>query len=144
MEGFISFVPARQPAGPLWSKRKLEPRRGKPIDWGRESHPALESFAMLEKHRGIGSNAARANPGGRTFSGTSMLEVEFAALSDAGKVRGGNEDYLGCAVPATAEEVRARGWLFALADGVGGQDRGEVASSTAVETLLSAFRGSRL
>ena len=73
-----------------------------------------------------------------------MLELEFAELSDVGKVRGHNEDYLGYAAPASAEEARTRGWLFALADGVGGQDRGEVASSTAVDTLVSAFRGSRL
>jgi protein phosphatase len=94
-------------------------------------------------HRGIPFSAAIADPGGRTFSGSSMLEVEFAELSDVGKVRGHNEDYLGRATPASAEEVRTRGWLFALADGVGGQDRGEVASSTAVEALLSAFRSSR-
>lgn len=73
-----------------------------------------------------------------------MLELEFAELSDVGKVRGHNEDYLGYAAPASAEEARTRGWLFALADGVGGQDCGEVASSTAVETLVAAFRSSRL
>ena len=72
-----------------------------------------------------------------------MLEVEFAELSDVGKVRGHNEDYIGSTAPANAEEARTRGWLFALADGVGGQDRGEVASRTAIETLLSAFRNSR-
>jgi PPM family protein phosphatase len=36
--------------------------------------------------------------------------------------------------------VRTHGWLFALADGVGGQDRGEVASRVAVDALLSGFR----
>ena len=36
--------------------------------------------------------------------------------------------------------MRTHGWLFALADGVGGQDRGEVASRVAVEALLSGFR----
>jgi serine/threonine protein phosphatase PrpC len=72
-----------------------------------------------------------------------MLELEFAELSDAGKVRGHNEDYVGHAAPATDDEARTRGWLFALADGVGGQDRGEVASRTAVETLQSCFREAR-
>jgi len=51
-----------------------------------------------------------------------------------------NEDYLGHVLPQTSEEARARGWLFALADGVGGQDFGEVASSTAIESLISGFR----
>jgi protein phosphatase len=69
-----------------------------------------------------------------------MLEVEFAHLSDCGRVRERNEDYLGYVVPATPAQVRTHGWLFALADGVGGQEQGEVASRTAVESLLAGFR----
>ncbi|MEO7143929.1 MAG: protein phosphatase 2C domain-containing protein [Bryobacteraceae bacterium] len=69
-----------------------------------------------------------------------MLDVEFAQVSDAGRMREHNEDYLGSAVPATAAEMRSLGWLFALADGVGGQEAGEVASRTAVENLLAGFR----
>ena len=64
-----------------------------------------------------------------------MLDVEFAQLSDRGRVREHNEDYLGYVCPATPEQARTHGWLFALADGVGGQERGEVASRLAVETL---------
>ena len=71
---------------------------------------------------------------------TPMLNVEFAQLSDCGRVRGHNEDYLGYVLPGTPAEVRTHGWLFALADGVGGQERGEVASRTAVERLLAGFR----
>lgn len=70
----------------------------------------------------------------------SLLDIEYAQLSDPGRVRENNEDYLGYASPANAEEARARGWLFALADGVGGQDRGEVASRTAVAKLIDGFR----
>lgn len=69
-----------------------------------------------------------------------MLDVEFAQLSDAGRVRGHNEDYLGSVVPATPAEARSHGWLFALADGVGGQERGEVASRAAIESVLAGFR----
>jgi protein phosphatase len=69
-----------------------------------------------------------------------MLEVEFAQVSDCGKVRDHNEDYVGCVAPANTGEVRTRGWLFALADGVGGTEAGEVASRGAVETILSGFR----
>lgn len=71
-----------------------------------------------------------------------MLDVEFAQMSDVGRVRGGNEDYIDCAVPADAEEVRSHGWLFTLADGAGGHNQGEVASRTAVESILSGFRNS--
>ena len=72
-----------------------------------------------------------------------MLDVEFAQLSDAGRVRGHNEDYLGSVVPATPAEARTHGWLFALADGVGGQERGEIASRVAIESMLSGFRDAR-
>lgn len=68
------------------------------------------------------------------------MDVEFAQISDLGRVRQGNEDYLGYARPANAEEARARGWLFVVADGVGGNEDGEVASSTAVESVLAGFR----
>lgn len=72
-----------------------------------------------------------------------MLDLEFAELSDPGKVRGHNEDHIGHAAPKSADQARTHGWLFALADGVGGQDRGEVASRLAVETLQSCFCESR-
>ncbi len=69
-----------------------------------------------------------------------MLEIEFAQLSDFGKSRDHNEDYLGHFAPATDEVARTHGWLFALADGVGGHDDGEVASRAAVEHLTNGFR----
>src|SRR6266852_9661335 len=94
---------------------------------------------MLQMHRGISFAAARSNPGGQPFSGTSMLELEFAQLSDPGKVRGHNEDFMGYAEPSTPEQARSHGWLFVLADGCGGHDRGEVASQLAVDTLVSSF-----
>lgn len=73
-------------------------------------------------------------------SSSSMLAVESAQLSDTGKVREHNEDYLGHVSAETPEKARSHGWLFVLADGVGGQDRGEVASRTAVESVLAGFR----
>jgi protein phosphatase len=71
----------------------------------------------------------------------SMLDVEFSQFSDPGRVRQGNEDFLGSSIPGTPAEARVRGWLFALADGVGGHDSGEIASRTAVECIVSGFRG---
>lgn len=70
----------------------------------------------------------------------SMLDLEFAQLSDTGRVREHNEDYLGYVLPETSAQARTHGWLFALADGVGGNLQGEVASRTAVESLLTGFQ----
>lgn len=69
-----------------------------------------------------------------------MLEVEFAQLSDTGPIRPRNEDYLGYVKPSSPEQVRSHGWLFTLADGVGGQRLGGVASRAAVEEVLGGFR----
>jgi len=69
-----------------------------------------------------------------------MLDVEFAELSDRGNYREENEDCLGHVVPDTPALVRSQGWLFALADGMGGQEKGEVASRLAIDTAVSGFR----
>jgi serine/threonine protein phosphatase PrpC len=69
-----------------------------------------------------------------------MLEVAHAQLSDPGRVRDHNEDALGCALPQSPQEARRQGWLYVLADGVGGHERGEVASAMAVTGITADFR----
>ena len=71
-----------------------------------------------------------------------MTELEFAQLSDPGRTREQNEDFLGYVLPTSPAQAQSHGWLFAVADGVGGQDLGEVASRLAVESLLGNFRKS--
>jgi len=71
-----------------------------------------------------------------------MLELEYIELTDVGRVRDHNEDYFGAWIPTSEAEGRTHGWLFVLADGVGGEERGEVASQTAVEALLAGFQAS--
>jgi len=68
-----------------------------------------------------------------------MLDLEFVERTDVGRVRDHNEDYLGYVSPTTPAQVRTHGWLFVLADGVGGQEKGEVASKTAVESMRAGF-----
>ncbi len=69
----------------------------------------------------------------------SELLVEFAELSDPGRQRANNEDCLGHAEPSTPGRVRSHGWLFVLADGVGGSEKGEVASRAAVDWFTTRF-----
>jgi PPM family protein phosphatase len=69
-----------------------------------------------------------------------MLDLEFVERTDVGRVREHNEDHLGYASPATPAQARTHGWLFVLADGVGGSEKGEVASRAAVESMIAGFR----
>jgi serine/threonine-protein kinase len=68
------------------------------------------------------------------------MEFTYAQLSSQGPVRSNNEDYVGCWQPKELEEQRNRGAVVAIADGVGGQGQGEVASRLAVETALARFQ----
>jgi len=68
-----------------------------------------------------------------------MLDIQFGQASDFGKVRTNNEDSMGAFVPSTRAQRRSHGYLFAVADGVGGMDLGEVASATAVQTVTQLF-----
>jgi serine/threonine protein phosphatase PrpC len=83
------------------------------------------------------SAGARSSP---SPSSASMLNLEFAQISDVGRVRDHNEDCFGHVLPASETEGRTHGWLFAVADGVGGEEHGEIASQTAIETLIEGFR----
>jgi len=64
-----------------------------------------------------------------------MLDVQFGQASDFGKVRTNNEDAMGSFIPASRHQARSHGFLFAVADGVGGMDLGEVASATAIKVI---------
>lgn len=86
----------------------------------------------------IGADRSALGKAPQTFN----MDLEFTQISDVGRVRTGNEDFVGAVQPETPQRVRSQGWLFALADGVGGQDLGEVASRTAVESFLEGFRAS--
>lgn len=72
-----------------------------------------------------------------------MLNLEFTELSDTGRTRKRNEDFVGHLSPASPDEVHAHGWLFVLADGVGGHQHGDVASKAAVESVIHGFCSAR-
>src|SRR5215472_752697 len=82
-------------------------------------------------------------PSGRISAPSNMLDLEFAERTDVRRVREHNEDYLGNASPQALAQVRTHGWLFVLADGVGGHEQGEVASRAAVECVVAGFRSAK-
>lgn len=68
-----------------------------------------------------------------------MLEVEADGLSETGPHREINEDSLGAFTPTEAPGSERRGYLYVVADGMGGHQAGEVASATAVATLRDEY-----
>lgn len=67
------------------------------------------------------------------------VQLRAAAITHPGRVRPTNEDALLARIPDDEPLRLARGALFAIADGVGGQAAGEVASRTAVDVLAQEY-----
>ncbi len=72
----------------------------------------------------------------------SIGQIDASMLTDRGRVRDHNEDFVACQEPTTLDESAKNGWLYILADGVGGTDAGEVASRLATERTLHHFLAS--
>lgn len=68
------------------------------------------------------------------------MELTRGELSSVGPVRSNNEDFALFWEPTDLDQKRARGAVAILADGVGGQGQGEVASRLAAETALRTFQ----
>jgi protein phosphatase len=67
-----------------------------------------------------------------------MADVVVGMATDTGVVRDHNEDAV-VAWDETTPHLETNGALFALADGMGGHSRGEVASAEALKTLYDHF-----
>jgi PPM family protein phosphatase len=93
-------------------------------------------------YRGSAERILSSGPGlfNRQSPSQLSMDIEFTEVSDRGRIREQNEDYFGHVAPGGLDQERSRGWLFVLADGVGGHDHGEVASRTAVEAVVQGFR----
>ncbi len=68
------------------------------------------------------------------------MKIDYGEFSAIGPVRPHNEDFLRFWEAESEDARRTRGAIALLADGVGGQGDGEVASRLAVETALRIFR----
>jgi PPM family protein phosphatase len=65
--------------------------------------------------------------------------LELANLTDVGCERENNEDYFCYSEPQSEEEFRRKGRLAVIADGMGGEEGGEIASRLAVEAIRDAY-----
>ncbi len=77
-----------------------------------------------------------------------LLKLDPVALTDVGRKRDHNEDYLGDLIIRSGknfgpEKLADKGYLFAVADGMGGYAAGEVASELAITTLFEQFYNSQ-
>lgn len=70
------------------------------------------------------------------------MNIEYASLSDAGRVRDNNEDACGGFVPEDTAVLEQKGALFVVADGMGGHRGGEIASGIAVRTIGESYYAS--
>ncbi len=68
-----------------------------------------------------------------------MLQVEATGLSEAGPHRETNEDSIGAFAPDDMPGAERKGYLYVVADGMGGHLAGEVASAPAVSTLRDEY-----
>ena len=68
-------------------------------------------------------------------------EIDLVAvkLTDTGRVRPHNEDYVDFLVPPDPQQQAHKGAIYLVADGMGGHQAGEVASRGAVETTMQRY-----
>jgi serine/threonine protein phosphatase PrpC len=65
--------------------------------------------------------------------------VKFAAKTDMGQVRENNEDKFEFYEPEAPSILAARGCLYAVADGIGGAQAGQIASETMLKKLIANY-----
>ena len=71
------------------------------------------------------------------------MQIKYFSLSSAGFVHKKNEDSIGFWQPDEEERRRNLGAVMVLADGVGGQGDGEIASRMAVNSALEVFTNAK-
>ncbi len=67
------------------------------------------------------------------------FDLEVAKLTDVGRVRSHNEDYVDYYIPSDPHQRALKGSIYLVADGMGGHQAGEVASREAVEWTMGQY-----
>jgi protein phosphatase len=73
---------------------------------------------------------------------STLSPIKAAMQTDRGLVRDHNEDFIIRHEPNSREEEKEYGWLYIVADGVGGADAGEVASEYASQQTVAQYMAS--
>jgi len=67
------------------------------------------------------------------------LQISSAPITDQGKKRPNNEDWVAGFEPSDQDDINQSGFLYIVADGVGGASRGERASKYAAQKVLYEY-----
>lgn len=67
------------------------------------------------------------------------LVTSLGAKTDLGRVRENNEDKFEFFVPEDEDSLARKGSLYAVADGMGGHNAGQIASELALKTVIGAY-----
>lgn len=70
---------------------------------------------------------------------SNLGQISANLRTDTGLVRDHNEDFVAHWEPSTKKEEKQNGWLYIVADGVGGADAGEVASELTCEETIRHY-----
>ena len=66
-------------------------------------------------------------------------EISWGARSDIGRARENNEDKFDFFLPDDAPTLAVKGRLWAVADGMGGHNAGQIASEAALKSIIRAY-----
>ncbi len=67
------------------------------------------------------------------------LFFRYGCSTDTGLKRKENQDHCDCSLPTAPEVQQAKGFLFAVADGMGGHSGGKTASTQSIEIIKQAY-----
>ena len=68
-----------------------------------------------------------------------VLYYHYAGLTNTGMVRDHNEDAYKLPIETDPQTLDTKGYLYVLADSMGGHQKGEVASAITIETVNAAY-----
>ena len=77
--------------------------------------------------------------GKERFAMTLPFKLDVAQQTDIGRKRASNEDQVLSVIPEDQQLLQDKGALFVVADGMGGHDRGDVASELTTQQVKDAY-----